>query len=325
MKQMVNCVFAVLLLLSLSACAQPTTGPSASEDDVPTWREQYDLGVRYLEEGNYEEAIIAFTAAIEIDPKRAEAYVGRGDAYVGSASGKELTAQTPEFAGAEADYLAAIDLDALTAAIYEKLADLYLAVGDVDSAIAILERGYQATGDESLNSRRQELGILGTDEVVWTDPVFERLIRDKLGLSDGPVYVQDLDEIKGLSIYGDSAVFINGEDETEWGIRYVKVTGDNSGSLDAYYGDRSGKTYTARGGITNIDTLRYFRNLYSVRIMANHITDISVLEQMSNLEYADFWANDIADLSPLEGLQDNHDFYNEEQFLEIGDTITIQR
>lgn len=40
------------------------------------------MGVRYLSEGNYEEAIIAFTAAIEIDPKRAEAYVGRGDAYV---------------------------------------------------------------------------------------------------------------------------------------------------------------------------------------------------------------------------------------------------
>ena len=59
------------------------------------------------------------------------------------------------------------------------------------------------------------MSILGTDEVIWTDPVFERLIRDKLGLSDGPVYAQDLDEIKGLSIYGDSAVFINGEVETK--------------------------------------------------------------------------------------------------------------
>ena len=43
-----------------------------------TWQEQYDLGVRYLAEGNYEEAIIAFTAAIEIDPNRVEAYMGRG-------------------------------------------------------------------------------------------------------------------------------------------------------------------------------------------------------------------------------------------------------
>ena len=51
---------------------------------APTWQEQYDLGVRYLSEENYEEAIVAFSAAIEIDPKRAEAYVGVAKAYRGA-------------------------------------------------------------------------------------------------------------------------------------------------------------------------------------------------------------------------------------------------
>jgi len=64
-------VFAMMIFLS--ACTQ----------DAPTWQEQYDMGVRYLSEGSYEEAIITFTAAIEIDPKQALAYVGRGDAYLG--------------------------------------------------------------------------------------------------------------------------------------------------------------------------------------------------------------------------------------------------
>jgi len=65
---------------------------------VPTWQEQYDLGVRYLEEGNYEEAIVAFTAAIEIDPKQALAYVGRGDAYIGSSETEEnLTAALTDY------------------------------------------------------------------------------------------------------------------------------------------------------------------------------------------------------------------------------------
>ena len=63
-----SCLIATILLY-LAAC-----GVSG-----PTWQEKYDLGVRYLSEGNYEEAIIAFTAAIEIDPKQASAYVGRGD------------------------------------------------------------------------------------------------------------------------------------------------------------------------------------------------------------------------------------------------------
>jgi len=60
-----------LILVILCACAQ----------DAPTWQEQYDLGVRYLSEGNYEEAVIAFTAAIDIDPQQISAYVSLADTY----------------------------------------------------------------------------------------------------------------------------------------------------------------------------------------------------------------------------------------------------
>ena len=70
----------ILCLLMLCSC-----GKSPAEQ----WQEQYDLGVRYLSEGNYEEAIIAFTAAIEIDPNRAEAYVSRGNAYAASGDTEE--------------------------------------------------------------------------------------------------------------------------------------------------------------------------------------------------------------------------------------------
>ena len=55
---------------------------SCGQSAEAQWQEQYDLGVRYLSEGNYEEAVIAFTAAIEIDPKRTEAYSGLADAYL---------------------------------------------------------------------------------------------------------------------------------------------------------------------------------------------------------------------------------------------------
>lgn len=66
----------MILLLGLCACGQKET--------APTWQEQYDLGIRYLSEGNYEEAIIAFTAAIEIDPKRPEGYLSLAEAYTGA-------------------------------------------------------------------------------------------------------------------------------------------------------------------------------------------------------------------------------------------------
>ena len=71
MKRICSLLLTLALVLGLCACGSK----------APTWQEQYDLGVKYLSEGNYEEAIIAFNAAIEIDPKRPEAYAGLADVY----------------------------------------------------------------------------------------------------------------------------------------------------------------------------------------------------------------------------------------------------
>ncbi len=71
MKQKIFTICLILIsLLALTACGGPT------------WQEKYDLGMRYLDEGNYEEAIIAFNAAIKIDPKRADSYISLADTYV---------------------------------------------------------------------------------------------------------------------------------------------------------------------------------------------------------------------------------------------------
>ena len=73
MKRFFCILLAALLLLTLAACSKaPEADPA---DGAPGWQTQYDLGVRYLSEGNYEEAILAFEAAIEIDPRNADAYL----------------------------------------------------------------------------------------------------------------------------------------------------------------------------------------------------------------------------------------------------------
>lgn len=53
------------------------------------WQGQYDLGIRLLGEGKYEEAIIAFTAAIQIDAKKADAYIRLAEAYMGDGQPEE--------------------------------------------------------------------------------------------------------------------------------------------------------------------------------------------------------------------------------------------
>ena len=80
MKRILSLILSVCLLLGLCACGG-NKGEMSAEGGL-TWQEQYDLGIRYLSEGNYEEAIIAFTAAIEIDPKRPESYKKLAEAYV---------------------------------------------------------------------------------------------------------------------------------------------------------------------------------------------------------------------------------------------------
>ena len=74
-------ILLLVMVLLLAACGRQTQGADASQ--TPTWQEQYDLGVRYLSEGNYKEAIIAFTAAIEIDPMKPDAYLNKANAYIG--------------------------------------------------------------------------------------------------------------------------------------------------------------------------------------------------------------------------------------------------
>lgn len=123
MKRIVIGVLICTLLLS--ACGQKSVG---------AWQEQYDLGVRYLEEGNYEEAIIAFTAAIEIDQKQPAAYVGRGDAYVAQGTQVEDSTTAYElYQKAVADYEQAVALG--SGDVQSKLDDLRTALQQLQASM----------------------------------------------------------------------------------------------------------------------------------------------------------------------------------------------
>ena len=141
MKRIVSLLLTLALGLGLCACGQKAGA---------TWQEQYDLGVRYLDEGKYEEAIVAFTAAIEIDPKRPEAYIGRGDAYLAGGDEADLSA-------AQKDYETALDLDDALPAAWLGLAQVYVTRGDVQQALELLEEAAEKTDDREIQDRLEEL------------------------------------------------------------------------------------------------------------------------------------------------------------------------
>lgn len=122
--------FSLIFVLLVSTCGCGLMPPLSAD---ARWQGQYDRGVRCVKEGDYEEAIFAFSAAIDIDPKRVEAYMSRGDAYV-------LSGETGEnLAAALVDYEAAVKLDETLPEAYLGLADIYIRRGEYGKALEFLK------------------------------------------------------------------------------------------------------------------------------------------------------------------------------------------
>lgn len=96
-KKLFLIITGAVLLLSIIA------GIGVSSINSP-YEKQLALGYKYLEEGNYEEAILAFNKAIEIAPKKYEAYLALSDTYVAMGdfeSAKKILEQGIEATGSK--------------------------------------------------------------------------------------------------------------------------------------------------------------------------------------------------------------------------------
>ena len=143
-----------ILVLCMSACGNNVeqTESSEIENIITTWQEQYDLGMQYLEDGDYEQAIVAFTAAIELDPKQAPIYIGRAQAYIGSGETEE------NLSAALTDYESALALDDMNPDIYLGIADVYIRQGDYEKAKEILNQALENLGEnEAISEKLNEL------------------------------------------------------------------------------------------------------------------------------------------------------------------------
>lgn len=72
MKKLISLILSLTLLLSFTSCSKTEA----------TWKEQYDLGLKYVKEARYDEAVLAFTKALEIDPKQAPVYIALAEVYI---------------------------------------------------------------------------------------------------------------------------------------------------------------------------------------------------------------------------------------------------
>ena len=107
------------------------------------WQKQYDLGIQYLIDENYEEAVVAFQAAIEVEPNQAEGYQGIGQAYQGQA--QTLIAENSWEEGLEYYRLAvqayetAAELKSSAENTEDELDDLRAEISKLEDEIELLE------------------------------------------------------------------------------------------------------------------------------------------------------------------------------------------
>lgn len=133
MKRAVATILLIVFVMGLCACGKAEA----------SWQEHYDLGVRYLSEGKYSEAIIEFSAAIEVDPQRPEAYVCRAGAHIASGESEE------NIEAAKQDYETAVQLGTTDADAYVALSEIYVEQGEEEMAVEILQTGEAATETDS--------------------------------------------------------------------------------------------------------------------------------------------------------------------------------
>ena len=196
----------ITLFISMNSCAK-----------TPTWQEQYDLGVRYLSEGNYEEAIIAFTAAIEIEPEHAEAYIGLADAYIGLGdlpqardslvTGLEAVEDTGNIKNKLSDVQYEIGIEHLENGEYEpaikafqdaiennpKNEDAYLGLAE-----ALMEEGKI---DEALDALRKALEEVDDPSDALKDKLFElEQLKDELDTLSGYFSDEKMDALESDDI-----------------------------------------------------------------------------------------------------------------------------
>lgn len=151
------------LLIALAAILLLAAGMAAvSLLRLHRVQQHLEMGEKYLNELDYNSAVMEFTSAIEVDPRSRNAYLGRGDAYLG----------LNNYESAEDDFTVVIELDDKTIEGYVGRSRAHAGQGEQTEAEEDLQKAIANGLDETQAEKiRQEnvtpAGPLTAEDVVW--------------------------------------------------------------------------------------------------------------------------------------------------------------
>lgn len=235
------------------------------EEDVPTWQEQYDLGMSCLSEGNYEEAVIAFEEVIEIESKSVETCINLAEAYIGMEDWDMAMEILQEACGELED---------------DKLFDKY----------AEIEEFVYSTDNPTV--------------VKWSNAGMETLVRIVLDKPTGAITQGELNGITNFSYsevyierrdYWVSATYNNKSIKEEIVVDLSDISGIEK--------MKNLRVLTlSTNNITDISPVAGLTKLEYINLSYNNITNIAPLARLTSLQELGLYENNITDITPLVGL-----------------------
>ena len=209
---------------------------------------------RYLNEKNYEQAIIEYKRVLELDPTSIDAYLG--------------------------------------------LAQAYIAIGDIDSAIEILQKGVEVTGDGEIQRKLDELLKSMEEAVQTTAAITTTTVTEPVEEPAEQTQPEETDD--GRVVYGDPdcleieqmiSAYLRGEGEIDES-RLENVTGLTIANTDDVY-VRCGRKY----GTVDISI-----DWEHDGIIENIKNDIPFIFNMPKLKELGLYNHPFSDMSPLKEL-----------------------
>ncbi len=187
---------AVVLLLAAGGCVTTTEGGFKADRSEEVAR-RVEAATQYLQRGNTEQAIVHLRRALELDPRSAPV----------NETLARVFAQSGEYELADQHFRTAIDLDPRFSRARNNYAAFLFSRGDIDGAIAQLEKVVSDTLYEKRADAFTNLGkaYLRKGEVAKAEEAFDRAVKMDKRQAAAMLELADMNVQRGQ--YPDAARF----------------------------------------------------------------------------------------------------------------------
>ncbi len=328
-KNIIIIIIAAILLIGAGITAVAVVNSHSASSGVAG---SLQLAERYLNEQNYEQAVIEYQKVLEIEPMNVDAYLGIAEAYLGMGDTEKALEWLNKGLEQTGDARLSSKIEALTTPDIEEVSEPEASVPDVSEPTI-------SNPEEPVYGSMGSVTILGREYDIATT---KELDLDSSNITDEQlVEIANLTNLEVLYLYNnqisDITPLANLNNLTKlilWDNQISDITPlTNLTNLTELRLERNQiSDITPLVNLTNLTELRLERNqisdisplanltsLTNLDLGYNQISNITPLANLTNLTYLGLWENEISDITPLVNLTNLTDLDLGHNYISEGD------